>query len=192
MLDHQPLTLLVAVGTLVVTVLLYIVIPKGFFPLQDTGFIQGITQAGPTVSFAEMARRQQALADELLRDPDVESLSSFIGVDGTNTTLNSGRFLINLKPKDQRQRRASTQVIGRLPSASHNVAGHRALPAAGAGSDHRFDGQPRRNISSCWRTRAPPTLNQWVPQAAWPDLPQGAGARRTSRPISWTAVFRPM
>ncbi|MGZ5933554.1 MAG: efflux RND transporter permease subunit, partial [Rhizomicrobium sp.] len=91
-LDHQPLTLLVAVVTLVVTILLYIVIPKGFFPTQDTSLVQGITQAGPTVSFAEMARRQQALADELLRDPNVESLSSFIGVDGTNNTLNSGRF----------------------------------------------------------------------------------------------------
>ncbi|MEI9995818.1 MAG: multidrug efflux RND transporter permease subunit [Rhizomicrobium sp.] len=101
-LDRQPLTLLIAVATLVVTIILYIVIPKGFFPTQDTSLVQGITQAGPTVSFAEMSRRQQALADALLKDPSVQSVSSFIGVDGTNNTLNSGRFLINLVPKDAR------------------------------------------------------------------------------------------
>ena len=101
-LDHQPLTLLVAVATLVLTVFLYIVIPKGFFPVQDTGLIQGISEASPSVSFAAMSERQQALADAILQDPDVVSLSSFIGVDGTNTTLNSGRFLINLKPRDER------------------------------------------------------------------------------------------
>src|SRR6202040_650828 len=77
-LDHQPLTLIVAVVTLVVTILLYIMIPKGFFPTQDTSLVQGITRAGPTVSFAEMAHRQQALAGEILHDPNVESLSSFI------------------------------------------------------------------------------------------------------------------
>ena len=91
-LDHQPLTLLVAIGTLVLTVLLYIVIPKGFFPVQDTGLVQGITQAGSDVSFAAMAEHQNALAAEILKDPDVVSLSSFIGVDGTNNTLNSGRL----------------------------------------------------------------------------------------------------
>jgi multidrug efflux pump len=101
-LDHQPLTMLVFLVTLGVTVLLYVVIPKGFFPVQDTGLVQGITQAAPTVSFAEMSRRQSALADVILKDSDVASLSSFIGVDGTNTTLNSGRFLINLKPKAER------------------------------------------------------------------------------------------
>ena len=82
--------------------LLYIVIPKGFFPVQDTGLIQGITEAPQSISFAAMAQRQQALAAAILKDPDVESLSSFIGVDGTNITLNSGRFLINLKPHDTR------------------------------------------------------------------------------------------
>ena len=102
MLDHQPLTLLIAIATLVVTVLLYIAIPKGFFPVQDTGMIQAITEASQTASFDAMAERQQALADVLLEDPDVVSLSSFIGVDGTNMTLNSGRFLINLKPLDER------------------------------------------------------------------------------------------
>jgi len=81
-----------------------VIIPKGFFPLQDTGLVQGITQARPTVSFGAMAQRQEALARELLKDRDVESLSSFIGVDGTNTTLNSGRVLINLVPKDHARR----------------------------------------------------------------------------------------
>ncbi|HEY5346621.1 MAG TPA: multidrug efflux RND transporter permease subunit [Rhizomicrobium sp.] len=120
-LDHQPLTLMIAVATLVVTILLYVVIPKGFFPLQDTGFIQAITEAGPTVSFDAMAQRQQALAAEILKDPAVESLSSFIGVDGTNATLNSGRFLINLKDKGDRDDVAT--VTQRLLQASSKVPG---------------------------------------------------------------------
>ena len=98
MLDHQPLTLLVAVATLALTVLLYVLIPKGFFPIQDTGAIQGVTEAQQSISFAAMAERQQEMARIILQDPAVESLSSFIGVDGTNATLNSGRMLINLKP----------------------------------------------------------------------------------------------
>jgi len=116
-LDHQPLTLLVAVGTLVLTILLYIVIPKGFFPVQDTGLVQAITEAGPTVSFATMGERQNALARELLKDPNVKSLSSFIGVDGTNNTLNSGRFLINLVPKGDR----SADIASVLRSLSRNA-----------------------------------------------------------------------
>ena len=101
-LDHQALTLLVAVLTLAATVVMYVVIPKGFFPVQDTGAIQGISEAAQDTSFAAMAAHQQALADVILKDPAVDSLSSFIGVDGTNTTLNAGRLLINLKPKDDR------------------------------------------------------------------------------------------
>ncbi|MGH6977515.1 MAG: efflux RND transporter permease subunit, partial [Stellaceae bacterium] len=120
-LDHQPLTMLIAVITLVVTVLLYIVIPKGFFPLQDTGFIQGITRAAPTVSFSAMSDRQAKLAGAILKDPDVESLSSFIGVDGTNTTLNSGRFLINLKPKGDRD--GVETIMHRLDREAHDIAG---------------------------------------------------------------------
>ncbi len=121
-LDHQPLTLLVAVGTLGLTVFLYIVIPKGFFPVQDTGLIQGISEAEPSVSFEAMAQRQQALAAAILKDPDVVSLSSFIGVDGTNSTLNTGRFLINLKPRDERRTSAS-DVIRRLERETQDVAG---------------------------------------------------------------------
>ena len=120
-LRHQRMTLTVAVGTLVLTVLMYWGIPKGFFPAQDTGFIQAITQAGPTVSFDAMAHRQQQLADKILKDPDVASLSSFIGVDGTNTTLNSGRFLINLKPKGDRD--GVADVMDRLMNDAHSVPG---------------------------------------------------------------------
>ena len=111
-LEYQTLTLLVAVATLLLTVLLYVVIPKGFFPVQDTGVIQGISQAPPTISAAAMADRQQQLARVILADPAVESLSSFIGPDGTNTTLNSGRMSINLKPLSQRPR--ASAVIDRL------------------------------------------------------------------------------
>jgi multidrug efflux pump len=121
-LDHQSITLTVAVVTLAVTAALYIAIPKGFFPVEDTGLIQGISEAGQSVSFAGMADRQQALADIILKDPDVESLSSFIGVDGTNVTLNSGRFLINLKPHGKRSSDIAT-VIDRLGTAVTSVAG---------------------------------------------------------------------
>ncbi|HVH77766.1 MAG TPA: efflux RND transporter permease subunit, partial [Stellaceae bacterium] len=121
-LDHEALTLLVAVATLCLTVFLYIVIPKGFFPVQDTGLIQGISSAPPSISFAAMAEQQQALAAAIMKDPDVVSLSSFIGVDGTNTTLNQGRFLINLKPRDERVLDASG-VIRRLQGEVADVAG---------------------------------------------------------------------
>jgi multidrug efflux pump len=112
-LEHQPLTLMVAAGTLVATLLLYLVIPKGFFPVQDTGVILGVSEASQTVSFAAMAERQQALAREILKDPAVASLSSFIGIDGTNTTLNSGRIQINLKDLGDRDGSAS-EIIRRL------------------------------------------------------------------------------
>ena len=121
-LDHQPLTLLVAVVTLCLTVLLYVVIPKGFFPVQDTGLIQAISEAPGSISFATMAERQQALAAAILKDPDVVSLSSLIGVDGTNVTLNTGRFLINLKPRDDRSLDASA-IIRRLQTEIADVAG---------------------------------------------------------------------
>ncbi|MCH4872965.1 MdtB/MuxB family multidrug efflux RND transporter permease subunit [Pseudomonas sp. TMW22091] len=112
-LKHQPLTLLVAIGTLALTVLLYMVVPKGFFPVQDTGVIQGITEAPQSISFSAMSQRQQALAQLILQDPAVQSLSSYIGVDGDNATLNSGRMLINLKPHGDRSETAS-EVIARL------------------------------------------------------------------------------
>ena len=111
-LDHQPLTLLVFLVTLVLTVVLYLVIPKGFFPLQDTGLIQGISEAPQSVSFESMSERSRALAQALLEDPAVESVSSFIGVDGANITLNSGRVLITLKPHSQRD--SGSVVMSRL------------------------------------------------------------------------------
>ena len=121
-LRHQTATLTVAAVTLVLTVLLYLAVPKGFFPVQDTGLIQGISQASQSISFAAMAERQQALARVILRDPAVESLSGFIGIDGANTTLNSGRILINLKPLEERKESAS-EVIDRLQRESAKVSG---------------------------------------------------------------------
>ncbi len=121
-LDRQALTLLVATATVALTAYLYVVIPKGFFPVQDTGIIQGITQGAQDTSYDAMAAHQQALADAILRDPDVVSLSSFIGVDGTNNTLNSGRMLINLKPVDARSESAS-EIIRRLQREVAGVSG---------------------------------------------------------------------
>jgi multidrug efflux pump len=121
-LARRNLTLLVAAATLVVTVFLYIVIPKGFFPVQDTGEIQGVSEADQGVSFAQMSRLQQRIAAVILKDPAVESLSSFIGVDGTNTTLNAGRIQINLKPLAQRNMHAS-DVIRRLQPELAKVDG---------------------------------------------------------------------
>jgi multidrug efflux pump len=121
-LQHQTITLLVALGTLALTIFLYIIIPKGFFPVQDTGIIQGISQAPPTIGPKAMAEKQQELADVILKDPAVASLSSFIGADGTNTTTNSGRMSINLKPLDQRDLDAS-DVIRRLQGKLGDVQG---------------------------------------------------------------------
>ncbi|WP_105666056.1 MdtB/MuxB family multidrug efflux RND transporter permease subunit [Cronobacter dublinensis] len=121
-LNHPWLTLGVAVGTLALTVQLWLVIPKGFFPVQDNGIIQGTLQAPQSVSFASMAERQRAVADVILNDPAVESMTSFVGVDGTNPSLNSARLQINLKPLDERDDRVQT-VIARLQAAAASVPG---------------------------------------------------------------------
>src|SRR5215472_5115330 len=121
-LDRQTFVLLIALATFGLTAYLYVVIPKGFFPLQDSGVIQAISEAPQSVSFAAMAERQQQLASVILKDPEVESLSSFIGVDGTNTTLNSGRILINLKPHEQRRSNIAT-VMQRLKDATSGLTG---------------------------------------------------------------------
>ena len=121
-LKHQTATLLVTAGTLVLTLFLYVIVPKGFFPVQDTGVILGISEAPDYVSFESMAQRQQALAKVILQDPAVDSLSSFIGVDGTNVTPNEGRIQINLKPRDQRKEDASA-IIRRLQPQLAKVEG---------------------------------------------------------------------
>lgn len=121
-LNHQPATLAVAATTLALTILLYVVVPKGFFPVQDTGAILGISEAPQSISFAAMVERQQALTKAILADPAVSSLSSFIGVDGTNTTLNSGRIYINLKPFAER-RNSAQDVLLRLQRAVVDVDG---------------------------------------------------------------------
>ncbi|HLQ89960.1 MAG TPA: MdtB/MuxB family multidrug efflux RND transporter permease subunit [Xanthobacteraceae bacterium] len=121
-LDRQPLVLMIALATLGLTAWLYVVIPKGFFPVQDTGVIQAITEAPQSISFSAMAERQQAMAALVLKDPDVESLSSFIGVDGINTTLNTGRILINLKPHEERGADIST-IIQRLKDNAASLPG---------------------------------------------------------------------
>jgi multidrug efflux pump len=121
-LQHQTTTLLVTAATLVLTLFLYVVVPKGFFPVQDTGAILGISEAPQSVSFAAMAQRQHALADVILKDPEVDSLSSFIGIDGINTTPNSGRIQINLKSRDERSSTAS-EIIRRLQPEVAKVEG---------------------------------------------------------------------
>ncbi|WP_276972322.1 multidrug efflux RND transporter permease subunit [Tatumella ptyseos] len=121
-LNHQKITLWVAVATFALTALLYVLVPKGFFPPQDTGLIEGTTIASQDVSFQEMARRQQALAAIVLKNPSVESLSSTIGIDGTNTSLNSGRLQINLKPFSERSD-SGDEIVKQLQQAAHQVPG---------------------------------------------------------------------
>ena len=139
--EHQTATLLVTIGTLVATIYLYIVVPKGFFPVQDTGVIMGISDA-PREHFVRGHGGTPAGAGHvILKDKDVESLSSFIGVDGTNTTPNSGRIQINLKPRDERNDDV-TDIMRRLQQEAGRRRGHHALHAAGAGPDGRRPRQP--------------------------------------------------
>ena len=161
-LRFQPLVLLIAVATLVLTIFLYIVIPKGFFPVQDTGEIQGISEADQTVSFTAMSARQQALAKVLLEDPAVESLSSFIGVDGTNVTLNEGRIQLNLKPIEQRKIGAS-DLIKRLQKAAEKVPGITLYmqPVQDLTVDDRVS---RTQYQYTLEDPNPAELNTWVPR----------------------------
>jgi multidrug efflux pump len=161
-LDRQKATLAVAVGTLALTVILYIVIPKGFFPVQDTGVIQGISEAPQSISFEAMAERQQALARVVLSDPDVESLSSFIGIDGTNSTLNSGRFLINLKPHGQRA--GAVQVLRRLESSLAAQVGGITLYLQPVQDLTIEDRVSRTQYQFTLQTADPALLATWVPR----------------------------
>jgi multidrug efflux pump len=161
-LERQRATLWVALGTLVLTVLLYIFIPKGFFPVQDTGLIQGISEARQSISFPAMAERQQALAAAVLEDPAVESLSSFIGVDGVNVTLNSGRMLINLKPLEDRDAKAA-EVIRRLQERLKKVEGITLYmqPVQDLTIEDRVS---RTQYQFTVEDANPDTLSEWVPK----------------------------
>jgi multidrug efflux pump len=161
-LRHQTATLVVAVATLGVTVLLYLGIPKGFFPVQDTGVILGISEAPQSASFTAVALGQQALAAEILKDPAVESLTSFIGIDGTNTTLNSGRIQINLKPLDERGLSAS-QVIRRLAPALEKVPDIKLFmqPVQDLTVEDRVS---RTQYQFSMEDADPKELGEWVPK----------------------------
>ncbi|MCC6610651.1 MAG: MdtB/MuxB family multidrug efflux RND transporter permease subunit [Burkholderiales bacterium] len=161
-LDRQGATLLVVLATLVLTVALYVVVPKGFFPVQDTGVIQGISEAPQSVSFAAMAARQQALAKVVLADPAVESLSSFIGVDGQNATMNSGRMLINLKPLAERRISAS-EVIRRLQPELARVPGITLFmqPVQDLTVEDRVS---RTQYQFTLAAADPALLSEWVPR----------------------------
>src|SRR5439155_123052 len=161
-LEHQTATLLVAVATLAGTILRYVFVPKGFFPVQDTGVILGVSEAPPTVSFPAMADRQQELSRVILRDPAVESLSSFIGVDGTNTTVNSGRIQINLKPLGERGTRAS-DIIRRLQPELAKITGITLYmqPVQDLTVEDRVS---RTQYQYSLEDPDPDELDQWVPQ----------------------------
>ena len=161
-LDHQPLTLLVFALTLALTVGLYFVVPKGFFPVQDTGMIQGIAEAPQSVSFRAMAERQQALARVVLQDPAVESLSSFIGVDSQNATPNTGRMLIQLKPLAERDARAP-EIIRRLQPALDAVPGARLYlqPVQDLTIEDRVT---RTQYQYTLEAADSKTLDEWVPR----------------------------
>jgi multidrug efflux pump len=171
-LERQPLTLLVALATLAITIALYIFIPKGFFPVQDTGVIQAITEAPQSVSFADMARRQSQLSASILKDPDVVSLSSFIGVDGTNITLNSGRMLINLKPVNDRSQSAS-QIIRRLQQQTAGITGI-SLYMQPVQDLSISDTVSRTQYQFVLEDANPDEFNTWVPKlvAKLQSLPQ--------------------
>src|SRR5271157_2205015 len=161
-LDRQALTLGVAVATLALTVLLYVLIPKGFFPVQDTGLIQVITEGPQSASYEAMANRQQALAREILKDPAVVGLSSFVGVDGSNTTLNTGRMLVNLAPKEERSDSAAG-VIRRLNGGLAGVPGISAYmqPVQDLTIDDRVS---RTQYQFVLESANPADLTTWVPR----------------------------
>ncbi len=183
-LRYQTAMLLVAAAMLVLTVVLYIEIPKGFFPTQDTGIIQGISQAPESISFTAMSRKQQQLAHEILKDPAVESLSSFIGADGVNTTLNSGRIQINLKDPAIRGLDASRGDPPARPK-SQECAGHSALHAAGARPYRGRPRQPHRIPVHPGRSR--PGRTRYSGPASW--LTPCASCRSCA---TWPPTISPM
>jgi multidrug efflux pump len=161
-LQHQTAILFVTVLTLAGTLALYVFVPKGFFPVQDTGAILGVSEAEQNVSFAAMAERQQELAAIILQDPDVESLSSFIGVDGTNLTMNTGRFQVNLKPLDKRTGNAG-EIIRRLQPQLASVRGVTLFmqPVQDLSVDDRVS---RTQYQYSLEDADPAELNEWAPK----------------------------
>src|SRR6202046_3311300 len=172
-LDRQTFVLLIALGTFALTAVLYIIIPKGFFPLQDTGVIQAISDAPQSVSYAAMAERQEQLASVILQDPDVDSLSSFIAVDGTNTTLNSGRILINLKSHDKRKSDIGT-VMQRIKNSTASLTGITLYMQPV--QDLTIEGTvSRTQYQFILQDADPAQLNEWTPKlvdklSALPEL----------------------
>jgi multidrug efflux pump len=163
-LGHQPAVLLVAAATLVLTIGLYVIVPKGFFPVQDTGVIQGISEAPETISFEQMASRQQQLVDAILRNPDVANVASFIGVDGTNMTMNSGRIQITLKPLEQRKESA-VEIIRSLQPKLDQVQGITLYmqPVQDITIDDRVS---RTQFQYSLTDANPEELNEWAPRLA--------------------------
>ena len=192
-LRHQPMTMLVAIGTLVATIWLFIIIPKGFFPVQDTGVILGVSEAAQMISFPAMADRQQALVKVILQDPAVESLSSFIGVDGTNTTVNSGRIQINLKPLEERKISAS-DVIRRLQPELTRVEAIQLFmqPVQDLTVEDRVS---RTQYQYSLEDPDPKELAEWAPQihreAARPARTPRCGYRCPERRIAGEPADRP-
>jgi multidrug efflux pump len=171
-LQHQTATLFVTLGTLALTAVLYLIVPKGFFPTQDNAAIQAVTEAPQSISFAAMSERQQALAEKILQDPAVQSLSSFIGVDGTNATLNSGRMLINLKPHAERSDTA-LEIIERLRVMARDVEGITLYmqPVQELTIEDRVS---RTQYQFSLTTPDEELLNEWVPKlvAQLQELPE--------------------
>ena len=161
-LQHQTAAMLVMIGTVVMTAGLYLAVPKGFFPIQDSGVIQAVTEAPQDTSFGAMAEKQQALAELILQDPDVEGLSSFIGVDGSNITLNSGRLLINLKSHNERDTSAS-EIINRLREQIKGVTGITAWfqPVQELSIEDRVS---RTQYQFSLTTPDSALLDEWVPR----------------------------
>ena len=182
-LKHQTITLLVTVGTLVLTLFLYVVVPKGFFPVQDTGVILGISEGPQNISFAALAKSQQELAQVILKDPDVESLSSFIGIDGTNSTPNSGRIQINLKPRDERKSTA-TEIIRRLQPELAKVNGITLYmqPVQDLTVEDRVS---RTQYQYSMEDADAQELSVWAPQAGGRAAQVAFHARCGQRPAEW-------
>ena len=192
-LDRQPATLVVAVATLILTIALYIWIPKGFFPVQDTGMITGISEASEGITFEAMSTRQQALVDAILKDPDVTNVTSSVGIDGTNVTLNSGRLDIQLKPRDERTLDA-TQIIARLQNEVANVSGIELYMQPV--QDLTIDSTVSRNQYQFVLENADGTqFNSWVPKLlaklrTLPELSDVASDLEQTAPLAMLQIDR--